>query len=67
MRLLAGLFCLVLGALWLLRMHRRDRARRTPAQALLDFLTGAPIESVLCIGLIVFGLLLIAAAMAGSE
>ena len=66
MRLVLGLACVVAGVVWLFAMGRRRRHPVPPGQALFDFLTGAPIESVLSIGLVLFGVILILAQLLGA-
>jgi hypothetical protein len=48
-------------------MSKRGRQPISVKQALIDFVTGSPAESVLSIGLLIFGLLLIAVYLLNSE
>lgn len=62
-KLLVGALLIAAGALRLCRMATRDDRPVGPGQALLDFTTGAPLESVLAVGAIVFGLIVAVAAL----
>jgi len=64
MKLAFGIVALCSGLLWLAWMARRANRRTGPGQALFDFFAGAPLESVLSVGLTLFGLILVAAHLA---
>jgi hypothetical protein len=66
-KLVLGLSAVSVAISWLIWMAKRVRSRVSPKQALIDFITGSPSESVLSIGLFLFGLLLIAAHFVGSK
>ena len=61
MKLIIGLAFLLLGALLLRRLATRSERPIGPLQALIDFTTGAPLDSVLAIGAVIFGLIVTAA------
>jgi hypothetical protein len=61
MRLFIGIFILVVGISWISWVAFREKNKRSPIQVVFDFLTGSPIESVLIIGLILMGIILIIA------
>jgi hypothetical protein len=61
MRAVVGLLCILAAALWLRRIGGRGGKGRSFTQAVIDFATGAPRESVLVIGLLLFGVILVAA------
>ena len=67
MRLGLGLAAILAAVLWLVRLARRQRDRVRPGQAFFDFLTGAPRESVLAIGLLLLGCLAVAAHLIGGS
>ena len=67
MKLILGLSVLLVAISWLVWMAKRVRQPVSPRQAVIDFVTGSSIESVLSIGLFLFGLLLIAAHFVGSR
>jgi len=61
MMLVVGLVALGAGVLWLVWMAKRAEGGTGTGQAVFDFLAGAPLESVLSVGLTLFGLLVVAA------
>ncbi len=67
MKLVLGFSAVSVGISWLVWMAKRVRSRVLPRQALIDFVTGSSSESVLSIGLLLFGLLLIASHFVGSK
>ena len=67
MRLWLGLATVLASILWLRRMAGRERRPVRPGQAVFDFLTGAPRESVLAIGLLLLGCLAVAAHFFGGR
>ncbi len=67
MKLVLGFSAVSVGVSWLVWMAKRVRQPVSPRQAVIDFVTGSSIESVLSIGLFLFGLLLIAAHFVGSR
>ena len=67
MKLVLGLSAVSVAISWLVWMAKRASQRVPLRQAVIDFLTGSPSESVLSIGLLLFGLLLIAAHFVGSK
>ncbi len=67
MKLVLGLSAVSVEVAWLVWMTKRVHQRVPLRQAVIDFLTGSPSESVLSIGLLLFGLLLIAAHFVGSK
>jgi hypothetical protein len=63
MKALVGIVMAVGAGAWLAWMSLRREKRRSVAQVLMDFATGAPLESVLCVGLLLLGLVTSAAAV----
>jgi hypothetical protein len=63
MMLVVGLVALGAGILWLVWMAQRAEGRTGTGQAVFDFLAGAPLESVLSVGLTLLGLLVVAAQL----
>lgn len=61
MKVLIGAIFIGVGLVVLHRMATREHNPVAPGQALIDFATGAPRESVLAVGAIIFGLIWIAA------
>jgi hypothetical protein len=61
MRLFIGIFILILGVTLITWVAFRNKNKRSPIQVVFDFFTGSPFESVLIIGLIIMGLILIIA------
>jgi hypothetical protein len=61
MRAVLGGVLLGIGGVWLVWMALRRERRVDPLQALMDFSTGAPIESVLSVALTLAGLVLLLA------
>lgn len=61
MRLFIGIFFLILGIAWITWAAFRNKNKRTPIQVIIDFFTGSPFESVLMIGLILMGIIVIIA------
>ena len=62
MHVIPGLVLSAAGLIWLTWMALRRERPVTPLQALVDFTTGAPLESVLAVGLLGLGLLALAAS-----
>jgi hypothetical protein len=67
LRLWLGVAAILAATLWLSRMAWRQRRPVQPGQAFFDFLTGAPRESVLAIGLLLLGCLAVAAHFLGGS
>jgi hypothetical protein len=59
MRLASGIILVFLGIIWIIWISKRETSRRAVLQTLFDFWTGAPIESVMVVGIILFGGILI--------
>jgi hypothetical protein len=66
-KLVLGFSAVSVAISWLIWMSKRVSQRVPLRQAVIDFLTGSPSESVLSIGLFLFGLLLIASYFVGSK
>lgn len=63
MKLALGLALVAAGGAWLARMAARRERPVSPPQALLDFATGAPLESVLAVGCVIFGVIVAVAGL----
>ena len=67
MKLILGFIIVSVGISWLIWMAKRVDQRVSLRQAVIGFVMGSSSESVLSIGLFLFGLLLIAAHFVGSK
>jgi hypothetical protein len=60
-KLILGFIFIFIGTGWMIYASKREKNRKAPGQIVIDFFTGSPIESVLIIGSILFGLIALVA------
>lgn len=61
MRFIIGIIIFLVGIGWLIWASVRNKNKREPLQTIIDFFTGSPIESILIVSSILFGIILILA------
>ena len=59
MRLASGIILFFSGMIWIFWISKRETSKRTVVQTLVDFWTGSPSESIIVVGTILFGIILI--------